>query len=243
MPEGARHDVDLCPFCVEKAAQKVEVPTSGPSGSEPSGVVNQNPTTEGGNTDMSNTPETISMETHEALLEKALKDATSTTEDALGRKTEEAAGLTSRVTELETANSTLSTDNERLNKELDEAQVQLKAAKDELDAIKAEQAKATEDAKKAEIASARAEQVKNLSLFDEKYVADKASKWAELAEEEWTERLEEWRGIKPASEGSSIDSASAMTGTSEELTKEPAADTANHNDKPAARRAVLGLTS
>jgi len=64
----------------------------------------------------------ISQETHEALLEKALKDATSITEKALETKIQENADLTTTVTTLTEANGSLVTDNARLNSELDTAQ-------------------------------------------------------------------------------------------------------------------------
>jgi hypothetical protein len=239
IPEGARHDASICPFCVEKAAQE-SVPTSGPSGDEPSGVhVTSNPTPEGGTTDMSNTTEAISMETHQALLEKATKDATSALDSALANKTDELSAANTTISELESANSNLKAETERLNKELDEAQVQLKVASDELASLKSEIAKREQESAKAELAAKRVEQIKELNLFTNEYVTEKASKWADLSDEDWADRLQEWQDVKPAA-AVSTDSASAITGTTESLTTEPPADHANENDKPA-RRAVLGL--
>lgn len=248
MPEGAKHDADICPFCTEKAAQQVSSHASVPSGSSPSGAVtNQPPHVEGGTPDMStaSVSDTLSRETHEALLEKALKDATQATESALERKNEEASALTAEKAEMTEKIAKLEADNADLNRKLDEAQVQLKAATDEVASLKADVAAKEEAARKSEVASTRAAQVKNLGLFTEEYVSEKASKWADLADEEWNERLDEWRNFNKPAEGSSAasaDTASAMTGTSSELGTEPKVETASES-KPSARRAVLGLTS
>ena len=244
-PDGARHDADTCPFCLEKAAQQGETPASGPSGSLPSGAASdQPPHEEGGTTEVSDN--TITQETHQALLEKALKDATADLSSQLSAKTDEASALATDKAELETKVAELAEENTRLNSDLDKAQVELKAATDEVASLKSDIEAKDEAARKAEIASARASQVENLGLFSKDYIGDKASKWADLAEEDWAEKLEEWRSIKPATaEGdeasSETDSASAMSGTSEELTTEPT-DEASASDK-SARRAALGLTS
>ena len=63
--------------------------------------------------------------------------------------------------------------------------------------------------------------------------------WAEMDEAAWTERLEEWRQLKPAGTGDgakTTETASVLTGTTDTLTKTPP-DTA----KTTARRAALGL--
>jgi len=80
-------------------------------------------------------------------------------------------------------------------------------------------------------------------------VAEKASSWADLAEDDWADRLESWQKLKPASagEGGKTDNASAMSGTTESLTKESGTDAAGANSgesksKTPARRAVLNLT-
>lgn len=189
---------------------------------------------EGGTNSMDD-QEMISKETHEALLEKSLRDSTETLAS-------EKASLEAKVNELTEATSTkdaeiasLRTENERLNGELDTAQVALKAAQDETAALKADIAAKEEEAAKAEIASARAAQVRNLGLFNEEHVADKASRWAELGEEEWAERLEEWKTLKGSTSSTqasapTTDTASAMTGTTE-ATGKPVS----------VRRAVLGL--
>lgn len=244
MPSGSRHDVDVCPFCVEKAALKGGLNASGPSGPVPSGASSQPAPDQGGKRDLTTENTMLSQETHAALLEKALNDATSTTTAALATKTNEVADLAAKLAEAVAANEVLTADNARLNKDLDEAQVTIKTATDEVSALKADVASKEETARLSEIASARSTQVENLGLFPKEYVADKASKWAEMADEDWAERLEEWRGIKPAAvEGStSTETASAMEGTSAELTTEPVVDTAASTPVPA-RRAALGLTS
>jgi chromosome segregation ATPase len=242
-PEGARHDSDICPFCVEKASQNGST-ASDPSGSGRPDVSNQSTSTEGGTkTPMSD----ISQEAHEALLKKAVADAvaeaTQTTEAALATKTKEAADAASRVQELETEVAGLKTETDRINKELDAAQVKLTSATEEAASLKKAAEEAAEQAKIAEVASKRGEQVKNLKLFPDDYVGEKASKWASLSDEAWDEQLEEWKRLKPASEGTpTTDAASAMTGTSENLTKEQQdAAAAGGSDKPKARRSVLGL--
>lgn len=184
--------------------------------------------------------ETISNETHEALLEKALRDATE--------------ALSAKVAELETANSTLNGQvaeltvakesaeaevaslkeaNETLNGDLDNAQVNLKAVQDEVAALKGDIAAKEEAARVAEIASERADQVRNLGLFTEEYLADKASAWASMDEAAWTERLEEWKAVKGSAPAASAttDTASALLGTRG----------AKPGEQATARRAVLGL--
>lgn len=192
---------------------------------------------EGGtNKHMDETQETISKETHEALLDKALRDTTSavTAERDTLKSTVEA--LTTEKTTLESDLASVKAENERLNGELDTAQVTLKAVQDEASALKADLASRDEAAEKATIASDRAAQVRNLSLFPEEYIIDKASKWAEVDEAAWTDRLDEWKALKGTSTGDgttkpTTDTASAMTGTNENGT----------GHEPSARRAILGL--
>ena len=232
MPTGARHDAEICSFCVDKSAQTAPVP-SGPEAISPDG-------TEGGTTTaMTDTEKaaSISQETHEALLEKALKDATSITEKALETKIQENADLTTTVTTLTEANGSLVTDNARLNSELDTAQVSLKATTDEVASLKQEKADIETAALKADTASKRAEQVKNLGLFEEKYIDEKAAKWADLADADWAERVEEWSARKPEITAST-EVASAMEGTSGELTTE---HTDEASQTESSRRRVLGL--
>lgn len=189
---------------------------------------------EGGTTKhMDDTQETISKETHEALLDKAVRDATV-------MLTAERDNLKAQVDTLTTEKASLSenfeavkTENERLNGDLDTAQVSLKAATDEAAALKADMAAKDAEAEKAQIASDRAAQVRNLGLFPEEYIADKASKWADVDEAAWTDRLDEWKALKGTSATSTTqtDTASAVTGTREGGT----------GAEPSARRAILGL--
>lgn len=242
-PEGARHDSDICPFCVEKASQvdstASRIPPVDADGPDVSGQQSHQTNTEGGT---SKTMSDISQEAHEALLAKAVAEATATTEKALEAKATEVSDLTSKVEQLTTENASLKADNDRINAELDTAQVGLKAAQDEVASLKADIAAKDEAAAKAEVASKRTEQVKNLGLFKDDYIGEKASAWAELSEENWSERLDEWAKLKPAKsddKDTSTDAASAMSGTTETLTD--AASDESTNDKPPARRAALGL--
>lgn len=244
-PEGARHDSDICPFCVEKA----QATTSDPSRSGgPDVSKSSNRNTEGGdNPTMSD----ISQAAHEALLKKAVEDAvaeaTKTTEKALETKSTAADTAEARVKELETELASVKSDNERLNKDLDAAQVKLTSATEEVATLKKEATEAAEAAQLAEVAAKRVDQVKNLKLFPEEYVTtERASKWAALSEDDFAAQVEEWKQLKPAASGSGeggSDAASAMTGTSENLTKEQQdAAAAGGSDKPkSSRRGVLGL--
>jgi regulator of replication initiation timing len=182
------------------------------------------------------TVEMISKETHEALLDKALKDGTAalTTErdDLAKQVTDLTAQLSAKTEELASA----TTENERINGELDTAQVALKAAQDEAEALKADAAAKAEEAAKAEIASARTAQVRNLSLFTEEFITERASRWAEMDEAAWTERLDEWKVAKGQTPGTSTtnsttETASAITGTRD----------TQSGQQPSARRAALGL--
>lgn len=202
-------------------------PTDSKASSEDQSVAS-----EGGTTPIM---ETITQETHEALLEKALRDATASLEA-------EKAELERRVAALEEAGSasseevaSLKSENERLNGELDTAQVALKTAQDEAEALKADVAAKEEAARLAEVAAERSAQVRNLNLFTEEYVTEKASLWAGMEEAAWSERLEEWKVVKgqqsTSSAPASTDTASAMSGSAEI----PA------GKEPSARRRALGL--
>lgn len=193
---------------------------------------------EGGTTkhmDTNTTQDTISKETHEALLDKALRDGTAALETEKASLESQVSSLTESVSAKDEEIASLKAENERLNGELDNAQVALKAAQDETAALKADIAAKDAEAAKAEIASARAAQVRNLGLFTEDYISEKAERWADVDEAAWTERLEEWKVAKgtstPTPSGNSTDVASAMTGTRE----------AKSGSEPSARRAVLGL--
>lgn len=189
---------------------------------------------EGGTKQMdTDTQETISKETHEALLDKALRDSTAALEAEKASLTEQVATLTAslaaKTDELASANA----ENERINGELDTAQVALKTAQDESASLKADIAAKEEETAKAEIASARAAQVRNLGLFTEEYITERASRWADVEEAAWTERLDEWKVAKGTSAASSksTDTASAMTGTRD----------VQSGGEPSARRLALGL--
>lgn len=237
-PEGARHDADVCPFCADKAGQ---LSASVPSGHEPSGAPETEmlPTSEGGTNPImaDNANETLSRETHEALIAKAVSDATATLDASLAKKTEEASELAAKVEKLEADNASLKTDNDRLNSELDTAQVALKAATDEVASLKEENAQKDEAARKEKVSVERAKQVANLGLFPQEYVDEKASRWAEFSDEDWAERIEEWQKAKPegATTPSKTDSASAMSGTSGDLGQDEA------GKKISNRQAVLAL--
>jgi regulator of replication initiation timing len=233
MPEGARHDADICSFCVDKAAQEAPVPSGPEAIKDPEG-------TEGGTTKAmadDTKQDVISQETHVALMEKALKDATSVTTEALERKTQENAELTTKVETLTAENESLKSDNARVNKELDEAQISLKTAVDEAAVLKQEKADAAAATEKAELAAKRADQVKALGVFPEEFVTEKAARWAELADADWAERVEEWAARRPEATPNT-ETASALSGTTGELTKEHT-DTAS--EPQTSRRAVLGL--
>ncbi len=241
--DGARHDADLCPFCTGgDTASDDGTRASVPSGDQPSGApadTDDHPTSEGGTQDMSD-DKTISMETHEALMAKAVSDAVSTTEKALENKTTEAADLAKRVDELTTELSSVKDDNARLNGELDTAQVNLKAAQDEVASLKESAETEAEQARLAKVKDERAEQVKALGIFPEDYVTEKAEAWAALADDAWTEKVDEWAKARPTTSEKSTDSASAMTGASGDLTTDKASSDAT-DTKPSARRGVLGL--
>lgn len=246
-PEGASHNADICMFCVDKATQDSPVTSVIPPAAGGSDVSDTQPipdTRREGHNPMSD----ISKETHEALVAKAVSDATSVTEKALETKTAEASDLAAQNTKLTEELAAAKADNERLNSELDTAQVGLKAANEKVTQLESDIAEAADKAAKAELATERANQVKNLKLYDDEYVAERASAWAEMTDTAWAERLDEWSKVRPASTetATSTDTASAMSGTSGELTKEPAepgtdAAAQSTNKKPA-RRAALGLS-
>lgn len=188
---------------------------------------------EGGTTPVS---DTITQETHEALLAKAVEDAIRDAKAEVATLTEKVADLTGRVEVAEARVGELEEANEQANGELDQAQVQLKAATEERDQLKADIAKRDEQAQIDELARARAEQVRNLNLFPEDYIGEKAQVWAGVAEEDWADRIEEWKkakgdGATTAPTSLPSDQASAMSGTGDEV---PSTETST-------RRAVLGL--
>lgn len=198
--------------------------------SDKSASTHQPVASEGGTTPM----ETISQETHEALLDKALRDATASLEAEKAELERKVATLEEAAAAATQEVASLKTENERLNGELDTAQVALKAAQDEAEAFKSEKAAVEEAARIAEVASKRATEVRELALFTEEYVTEKASLWAAMDEAAWNERLGEWKAVKGqprAAAPTSTDTASAMSGSSEI----PA------GKEPSARRRALGL--
>lgn len=184
----------------------------------------------------------ITQEAHDALVRKAVEDATQTVEAALATKTEEVSALQTKVEALTTEAATLKTENDRLNTDLDSAQVKLTAATEEVSSLKKDIDDREQAAKTAEIAAKRVEQVKNLKLFESEFVTtERASRWAALTDEAWNEQVEEWKQLKPAVTGSTDTASSAMTGTSD-LTKDTTDDAAGADDKKTSpRRAVLAL--
>lgn len=233
-PEGARHDADICSFCVEKASQAAPVPP----GPEATNTAPEH--TEGGTTTAmsDNDKNMMSVETHEALMEKALREATSATDEALEAKIAEVDSLKGELASLKESNEKLTKEAERLNDELDKAALGLKEAKDKAAALETEKAEREEAARIAEIASQRTEQVRTLGLFEEEYITEKASAWAKLPDTDWAERVEEWTARKPGSQDG--DQASALSGTSAALTNE--GDIASQTTTSStARRSVLGL--
>lgn len=245
-PEGAKHDSDICPFCVEAAqdstTSRIPPGSAGPDVSDETDT----PSTEGGTPNpMSDNANTMTMETHEALQAKAVTEAVASADKALETAQATIKDLETKVEKLEGDNAGLTTDNDRLNGELDTAQVSLKQATEKVTQLEADVAAKDEAAAKSKVAEERAAQVKNLKLYDDEYVAERASKWAELTDTAWAERLDEWSKLaKPSTEETknSDTAASALSGTTEDLTKtngEPGSDAAS--EKTTARRSVLGL--
>lgn len=244
-PDGVRHDRDICPICVDKATETAAPPSDPSRSGGPDVSEDQNPNTKGGTTDtMSDTASTISQETHSALVKAAVDQATEATDKLLQKATADLETANATLTQVTAERDTLKADNDRINGELDKAQVDLKTATDKAAQLESDIAKEREDREKADLASKRAEQVRNLKVFPDEYVtSEKAEAWAGLDEAAWTERIEEWTTAAPKAAGdgaTTTDSASALTGTSESLTT--GGDTASDTTKPNARRAALGLT-
>lgn len=244
-PDAARHNADVCPFCVEKA--QAEQPRSGtlpPSGGpdESENDKSQNKTKGGTTTTMTD----MSSETHEALVRQAVEQATAATDQALATKVDELASVTGERNTLKERVETLEADNARLNRELDAAQVEKTSAVERADKAEADLAAERDTAAKTATKAKRVEQVKGLGYFDQKHIDDKAEAWSELDDTAWAERLADWSALKGPDAGdgtktSSGDTASAMTGSSGSLT-EGESDTASETKKTPARRAVLGLS-
>jgi hypothetical protein len=182
--------------------------------------------------------DTITQETHEALLEKALRDATAQLETEKATLESVVATLHEGAAAKDAELASLQSENERLNGELDTAQVALKTAQDEANNLRTEIADKEAEQQKADIASARAAQVRNLELFTEEYITERSARWADVEETAWNERLDEWKVAKgtsspsPAAGKKTTDTASAMTGSNEVKT----------GSEPSARRLALGLS-
>lgn len=243
-PEGAKHNADICPFCVEKASRTA---TSVPPGPDVSEIQES---TEGGANPTMSEAQTITMETHEALVRTKVDDAVRQSDTALQAATEKASTAEARVKELETELASVKEENSKLSSDLDEAQVKVKGLEDETAQLKSDAAKAAEDKLVAEKASERSTQVKNLGLFGDEYIAEKAEVWAKKSDEDWAEQVESWKQLKPAGDVTATktneggDQASAMTGTDGDLTSttDSAAGDAGSETKTPARRLALGLS-
>lgn len=229
MPEGASHDESDCPICADKAALES---ASGANDSSSTEEGTQEGTMSGTNTD------TLSKETHDALLRAAVEDATAALTRDNEALTEQVEALTSERDEAASKVSTLEGEVTRLNDELDTAQVELASANEKAEQLEADIAERDEQAQLRDVAEERAKQVRNLKLFPEDAIDEKAERWARLSDEEWAERLEEWKGIQTTPEGETPpagqEAASAITGTGEGQ-EEAGKKTAS------ARRTLLGL--
>lgn len=230
MPEGAEHDESDCPICAsETAGEDHDTAQADHQEGKMSGT----------------TTDALSKETHDALLRQAVEDATAALSRENESLTEQVEALTEERDEAQSQVTELKGETERLNGELDSAQVALTTAEERASELEAEITKRDEQARLREIADERAKQVRNLGLFAEDDIDEKAQRWASLDDEAWSERVEEWRAIKGASGDeqaqttttTSTETASAITGTSEgEEEQEEAAE-----EKTSARRQVLGL--
>jgi len=247
-PEGARHDSSICPVCADKAQAdpSSRIPHGGNAGPDVSEANENTPSTEGGIPDPMS--DTISKETHDALLAKAVTDATADAASKIDELTKANEKLTADNAALSSAKTTLESDNAELNKKLDAAEVEKNAAVEKASKAEQELEQTKADAAKADVASTRSTQVRNLKLFTDEQISERADRWAELSDEDWTDRLAEWAALKPSEAGETApsDAASALSGTTESLTTtDGTQDTAagKGDDKPpAARRAVLGLS-
>lgn len=244
-PESAKHNADVCPFCVEKASQST---ASGPPD------VSEIESTEGGATPtMSGTEaQGISQETHEALVQQKVATAIAQSDQALATQTDRANSAEAQVKELETELASVKEENTKLSSDLDAAQVEVKSLTEERDQLKKDAADAASKQEVTEKAAERAKQVTNLKLFPEEYVTEKAEKWAALSDDDWAEQLESWGKLKPAGDGGTStettggDQASAMTGGdgdhSATSTTDSAAESGDEK-KVSPRRAALGLSA
>jgi septal ring factor EnvC (AmiA/AmiB activator) len=230
MPQGASHDRSACPFCAE-TARLSETPPAGTA--DRSDTPDDTDRTEGGSTPAVDV-ERITQETHEALVRAAVEKATSDIAQERDRLRTQLDTLTTEHDAAKAEAAGLTEETERLQKELDDAQVQLKATTEAKAGLETQLAEREEAARLAEQATVRASQVRNLGLFTEEQIVERATRWAAVADEEWAERIEEWKTVRSLGGGRepapATETASAFSGS-------------NENAKPAAntRRRVLGL--
>lgn len=201
-PEGAEHDEKACLLCNQD-----------PSGGDLAAM------------------EEISKETHEALLAQAVQKAVEEQAGELQTLRSQLETVTAERDDLSSQLETVKGDTERLTGELDAANVELRTANDKVTELTSSIEKRDEEARLAEVASARAEEVRGLELFEEDYVSEKASAWAELSDDAWSERVADWKAMRRPEGDIADDTASAMSGGS--APKAP--KTKSH------KRAVLGL--
>lgn len=187
---------------------------------------------EGGNTSM----DTVTTEVHEALLAKAVDEAKSVWATEKAELTVQVETLTQSATDKDAEIASLKEVNTEVNGKLDTAEVALTAATEKATALEADIAAKDEEARLTALSTERAAQIRNLNLFPDELIDEKAARWAVLDELAWTERVEDWKAVSTASGSATTtptETASAFTGTT---------DAPNGTVKPgSARRAVLGL--
>lgn len=187
---------------------------------------------EGGNTSM----DTYTQDVHEALLAKAVEEAKAAWATEQAELTAQVETLTQSATTKDAEIASLKEANTEVNGKLDTAEVALTAATEKAAALEADVAAKDEEARLIALSTERAAQVRNLKLFPDEVIDEKAARWAELDEPAWTERVEDWKAVSAAAGATTTtttETASAITGTT---------DAPTGTAKPGtARRAVLGL--
>lgn len=196
MPEGASHDEETCEICIAKR--------------------NTNPIDPGGS--MSD----ITKEQMDAAIAKAVDEATSalksriTELEAELQETEVGKAVAKAVAEAVTAKDT---EISELAEKLSAAETAAEAAATERDAAKADlEAKAKADADrdaaeaKAAVRAERLAKAKEVAPLDEAYLDSKADSYADLSDEAWAEKLEEWEKLDVKKSGTPP-TATALEGT------------------------------
>lgn len=180
--------------------------------------------------------DTVTQETHEALLKAGVEKATADLQAEKAKLEEQVAGLTAERDEAVERADTAETENERLNGELDSAQVKVTSLEEAKTNLERDIAARDEAARLAELATKRGSQVRNLGLLTEDVISEKAERWARLDDEVWDDNIDSWTKLKAASGNgsSSVETASLMTGSSE-------GSSGSGNESVPARRRVLGL--